>query len=305
MGKRKYNTGVMKKSVKGALLTLGGGICWGLSGSMGQYLFDEQGMDSRWLVPIRLGCAGAILLAYCLVRFRRYTFAPLLNKTDLRDLLIYGLAGISLCQFLYFTTIQYSSAGAATILQDLSPVMILGTECFAAKRKPRGREIAAIVLALIGIYLITTHGKGTLGISPFALFTGVLSAVCMTIYNCYPRRLLASYPVLLLQGWAFLMGGLFFAFVFRIWEFSYVPNFIGVLGILFVIIVGNILAFSMYMEGVKLIGPGKAILYGFAEPVTAALVSVWLLGSSMTAGDMIGFACIFMMLVMISRKEKE
>ena len=41
------------KELTGAILTTLGGICWGLSGSMGQYLFTRQGMDSRWLVPIR------------------------------------------------------------------------------------------------------------------------------------------------------------------------------------------------------------------------------------------------------------
>jgi drug/metabolite transporter (DMT)-like permease len=262
-------------------------------------------MDSRWLVPIRLGLAGVILLVYCLIRFGRYTFQPLKNLEDRKQLLVYGLAGISLCQFLYFTTIQYSTAGAATILQDLSPVMILFVECHLAKRKPRVTEIISVILALIGIYLITTHGTGKLSIRPLALVTGVLCAVCVTIYNCYPRKLLAHYPVILLQGWAFLMGGLLFAFVFRIWEYDYTPTLMGLFGIAFVVVVGNILAFSMYMEGVKLIGPGRGILYGFAEPVTAALVSFFLLGTPFTLGDLFGFVCIFGMLVMISVNQKE
>lgn len=296
-----------KNSIEGALLTLGGGICWGLSGSMGQYLFTHEGMDSRWLVPIRLGIAGVILIVYCLIRFgRSYTVKPLMNTEDRKQLLIYGLAGISLCQFLYFTTIQYSTAGAATILQDLSPVMILLVECWQQKRKPRWTEVCAILLALAGIYLITTHGTGTLGIRPLALITGVLCAVCVTIYNCYPRKLMASYPVILLQGWAFLMGGLVFAFVFRIWEYDYVPSVMGLFGIAFVVVVGNVLAFTMYMEGVKRIGPGRGILYGFSEPVTAALVSALVLDTPFHAGDLIGFACIFAMLVMISSgSEKE
>lgn len=293
----------MKKNgnVQGALLTLGGGMCWGLSGSMGQYLFTHEGMDSRWLVPIRLGLAGVILLVYCMIRFgRNYTVKPLAEMEDRKQLLIYGLAGISLCQFLYFTTIQYSTAGAATILQDLSPIMILAVECVREKRKPGWLEISAVILALAGIYLITTHGTGSLGISLFALFTGVLCAVCVTIYNCYPRKLLARYPVILLQGWSFLMGGIVFAFVFRIWEYHYVPSLMGLFGIAFVVVVGNVLAFTMYMEGVKRIGPGRGILYGFSEPVTAAVVSALVLDTPFQIGDLIGFACIFAMLVMIS-----
>ena len=54
----------MKKEVKGAILTILGGTCWGISGSVGQYLFNYEGMVSRWLVPIRLGLAGILILIY-------------------------------------------------------------------------------------------------------------------------------------------------------------------------------------------------------------------------------------------------
>ena len=52
----------MTDSVKGALLTMFGGMCWGVSGCVGQYLFTRQGMDSTWLVPIRLFTGGIITL---------------------------------------------------------------------------------------------------------------------------------------------------------------------------------------------------------------------------------------------------
>ena len=93
-----------RRAAAGAFLSLFGGICWGLSGSMGQYLFTEQGMDARWLVPIRLGLAGVVLFVYCLIRYRERLFAPWKSGRDRRDLLIYGIAGISLCQFLSRTS---------------------------------------------------------------------------------------------------------------------------------------------------------------------------------------------------------
>ena len=51
-----------KRPVAGAICAAAGGVCWGLSGTMGEFLFQHEGMDSRWLVPIRLGTAGVILL---------------------------------------------------------------------------------------------------------------------------------------------------------------------------------------------------------------------------------------------------
>ena len=64
----------MTDSVKGALLTMFGGMCWGVSGCVGQYLFTRQGMDSTWLVPIRLFLAGVILCIYYGVRQLRQGF---------------------------------------------------------------------------------------------------------------------------------------------------------------------------------------------------------------------------------------
>lgn len=122
--------------VLGSFLTIFGASCWGISGCVGQYLFNVQGMDSRWLVPIRLGCAGVILLLWYLIRRGKEAVAPWKGFKNARDLMIYGLLGVSACQFLYFTTIQYSSAGVATILQDISPVIILSIVCMQEKRRP-------------------------------------------------------------------------------------------------------------------------------------------------------------------------
>lgn len=297
----------MSKEAKGAFLTLFGGFCWGTSGSMGQYLFSQQGMDARWLTTIRLGLAGILLLLYSMKTFgTKKTFEPWTDRRDAIELLIYGLAGVSSCQFLYFLTIQLSSAAIGTILQDLSPIMILLVSCILAKRAPKVNEVLSIFLALLGVFLLTTNGSFTsLSVSPLALLSGVLCAVCVTIYNMEPVRLLKKYPVLLMQGWAFLMGSAMFLILFRPWSFHYVPTAMGYFGIAFVVLVGNVLAFPCYMSGVSLIGPEKGILYGFSEPVTAAIISTMFLGSPFTVWDALGFLSIFLMMVAISWKKTE
>ena len=298
----------MSDRVKGAYLTMGGAACWGVSGCMGQYLFTREGMDSTWLVPIRLFLAGLILSAFFFVKDRKMLFDPWdfkKNPRNVVDLLIYGLAGVSCCQFTYFLTIQLSSAGMGTILQDLSPVIILLVVCIQQRRGPRVFEIFSILLALVGVFLITTHGSLTdLAISPAALASGVVSACCVAIYTMWPKKLQEQYPTPMLQGWAFLMGGTMFALIFRPWTMNYVPTPMGVFGIFTVVVLGNVLAFSLYMSGVPLIGPQKSSLYSFAEPVTAAIISTLVLGSPFTLWDALGFGCIFLMLVLLSLPAK-
>lgn len=289
-------------SFLGAFLALAGGVCWGLSGSMGQYLFTREGMDSRWLVPIRLGFAGMILFLWCLFRYPKILFQPWRTRRDRRDLLIYGIAGISACQFLYFSTIQLSTAGVGTILQDLSPIFILLVTCRMEHRRPVPREILSIVLAFAGVFLITTHGDPThLAVRPLALAAGVLCAVCVMIYNVEPKNLLASYPVTVLQSWAFLLGSGVLGLLFHPWTWGCHPTAMGYFGIAFVVVVGNVLAFTSYMAGVHLIGPNRAILYGFSEPVTAAVIGVFFFHNEFTFWDGLGFALVFLMMALISK----
>ena len=291
----------MRNNTKGALLTTGGGICWGLSGSMGEYLFSREGMDSRWLVPIRLGIAGLMLFAWCLAKERKGLFCIIKNRRSFILLFVYGVLGVSLSQFTYFLTIQLSSAEVGTILQDLSPVFILMCTSVMRKSRPKLYEVVCILLAFVGVGLIVTHGNfSNLAVSPKALSAGILCAVCVTVYNMLTKPLTKDYSVTVLQAWSFLMGSLLLELMLRSWTIKYSPSLIGCFGILFVVVVGNLMAFTFYIKGVSYIGPSKGILYGFAEPVTAALVSVFVFRNGFSLWDFTGFICIFVMLVLIS-----
>ena len=290
--------------MRGAILTILGAACWGLSGSMGQYLFTTQQMDSRWLVPIRLGFAGIILLTYGLIKLPKDIMLPWRTPKRALTMLVYGLLGVSCCQFFYFLTIELSSAAVGTILQDMAPIFILIFTCVSARRWPKLMEVMSIALALLGVFFLTTHGNiSNMSIPSSALTAGIISGFCVAIYNVLASKL-SRVPVVIVQGWSFLLGGVVGGLVFRIWNIYYIPNIYGIFGIAFVVVVGNILAFTLYIKGVQLIGPNKAILYSFAEPITAAIISSVVLDSAFTTYDAIGFILIFAMLCLISINNK-
>jgi len=293
----------MNTNIKGILFTILGAACWGFSGTMGQYLFDVQQMDSRWLVPIRLGLSGILILAYSLIKHKNTVLKPWKSKEMAFWMLVYGIAGVSTCQFLYFLTIELSNAAIGTIMQDLAPIFILLVTCISMKRAPKISEIISIALAISGVFLLTTHGNiAHLSMPVSALFTGVGSAFCVMIYNVLTEKITTEIPVIVAQGWSFLFGGILLGLAFKIWQIHYVPNIYGLLGIAFVVVVGNICAFTLYISGVSIIGPQKAILYSFAEPITAALLSTFVLKSRFTIYDAAGFGLIFLMLWMITFK---
>ena len=293
----------MKEKSKryGIVFALTGGCLWGLSGTCGQFLFIEKNACSDWLVPIRLILAGTLLTAFYLAAHPSYSRQIWSNKKSAFTLVCYGIFGMMLCQYSYFRAIEYSNAGTATVLQYLSPVLIMATMCLLEKRLPGLIDMTAVLLALSGIFLLATHGQpGHLAVSGQALFWGLFSAFTVVLYNLIPRGLMNTYPTPFLLGWAMLIGGISLGIARRPWQYHPVIDTGTIACLTAIILLGTIASFSLYMQGVKLIGPEKASLYACVEPVAATLFSFLWLHVSFTWIDLIGFACILSTLFLIT-----
>ena len=53
---------------KGIIITLLGGAFWGISGTMGQFLFQTYHLNTMWLTTLRMIFAGIILLSVCFIK---------------------------------------------------------------------------------------------------------------------------------------------------------------------------------------------------------------------------------------------
>ena len=144
-------------AVRGMFLTLVGGTLWGFSGTCGQFLMQTKGVTSNWLVPIRLLLAGALLLFICWLKDGRGIFRIWIQ--DAASILIFGILGMSMCQYTYFTAIGASNAGTATVLQYIGPVLILIYLSLRNRKPPRPVELLAIILAVAGTFLLAPHGR--------------------------------------------------------------------------------------------------------------------------------------------------
>ena len=90
----------------------------------------------------------------------------------------------------------------------MGQALILLWVCLRARRLPTRREGVALVLALLGAFLLATHGSLTaLALSPQALFWGLCAAVALMLYTLLPGDLLRRYPVSVCTGCGMFIGG--------------------------------------------------------------------------------------------------
>ena len=286
--------------VKGIVLTLVGGIFWGVGGSCGQYLFENKEVNSGLLVPIRLFAAGLLILVLQLIR-KEKIFDIWKEKRDAAETLLFALFGMMLCQYSYFTTIQYSNAGTATVLQYTGPAMILVYLCVKAKRWPKAYEIAALIFSCAGVFVLATHGDlSSLALPPEALFWGIVAAVTLVVYNLQPIRIIAKFSTLTVMGWGMTIGGIVLTAIMRPWKVSAVWDGETAAALSFIVLFGTIAAFYCYLTGVRLVGAANASLLACIEPIAATIVAAAWLKVRFTPIDLVGFALTITAVVIIS-----
>ena len=295
-----------KEVIFGTILTITGGILWGISGVCGQFLFQNKEVTASWLVPIRLVTAGLLLLLYYVIRDKGKAFDIWRSKRYCTDIIVYGLAGMMLCQYSYFQTIEWSNAGTATVIQYLGPALIVVWVCLRMKRFPEKKEVLGVILAVTGIFLIATHGNPTsLALSQKALIMGLISAVSVVIYTVKPARLQAQFDTPLVLAWGMLIGGVVLMAVFRPWDYQVIFDRETFMALAFIILFGTMAGFSMYLTGVKMIGSVKASLFSCVEPVASmVLTAVWM-KVSFTTPDLIGTLFVIATIIILAIPTKK
>ena len=288
---------------KGIVFTLLGATCWGLSGVLGEYLLNVSKIDPVWIIANRLFFSGIAMVAILLIKDKHDLVRVFSNKIDILKLLNFSFFGLLICQGTFFLTIKYTNAGMATVIQYIGPVIIMLYYCVVGRRWPLPREVIAIVVSLFGTVLIATHFDfSKLNISTLGLFWGLLSAFGLASYNIFSISLTTKYGVMPIMAWGLLIAGVV---VYFTTGSNYVPDnftlidFICMSG---VVIIGTIVSFSLYLEGVRLIGAVTGSIIGCFEPIAAIIFSFLLLGTTFGTIDLIGAAFILSAVIVLSKR---
>lgn len=288
---------------KGAILTLLGATCWGLSGVLGEYLLNISKIDSTWVIANRLFYAGIVLVIILFLKDKKNLINVFSDKKDILRLLNFSFFGLLICQGAYFLAIKYTNAGMATVLQYTGPVMIMTYYCVIGRRWPMAHEVIAIVTSLFGTILMATHlDFSKLNISTLGLFWGLFSAIGLASYNISSISLTKKYGVMPIMAWGLLIAG---SVVYFGTGSNYIPSNFSLMDFLCitgVIIVGTIMSFSLYLEGVRLIGAVTGSIIGCFEPIAAIVFSFLLLGTTFGLIDIIGAAFILSAVVVLSKR---
>lgn len=286
----------MQKMTLGVLLVLVGAVFWAVSGVLAEFLFRSS-YAVEWVSFYRLLCAGLILTA---LGFKGWKIQLFNDLRQVVSLFFFGLIGLLLTQFSYFKAIDYLDAGTATMIQYSAPIMIMLWVCLARKIAPKGKEILALVLVSVGIFLLASGGNG-LSLNSWGVFWGIIGAVGVAWYSLGARAIIQRYGLLFVMGVASLIGALSLFAIFG-GEFPhYEPNAKLYFTMAGIVLVGTVGAFCLYLKGLEFIGAVRASMIACIEPVAAAVMTWFFLGTSFTSIDIMAFGLILFSVYLNSR----
>ena len=291
--------------LRGCMMAILGGLCWGFSGTCGQYLFSHYHVSTLWLTCVRMLSAGTLLVILALLRHPGEVRDILRRPKDMLLVTVYGVAGLLTCQYAYMTGISHSNAATTTVLQTLTVVLTMLVACLRSRRRPTWKESICVVLALFGVFMLATGGKvGQLVLSPQALFWGLSTAVSMTLYTLMGKaKRLAAWSLDVVMGLAMVIAGIFLNLLARSWTYPVDLPLQGWLLVAVIAFIGGALSFCLFMQGVRDAGPVRASILSVTEPVAAALLAFFWLGTRFTAADLIGFAAILATVFLLAKQE--
>ena len=273
---------------RGIIFAILGSMFWGMSGAAAQYSFNSLNLDPLWLVGIRLLFAGSLLLLWSTVKSPREIFSIWKSPKHAMLLVAFGLLGVVPSQLTYFMAIQYSNAATATVIQFTGPIFIVLFVALSTKELPRRTDGIAIILAVIGTILIVTKGQiTTLALAPIGVMWGLLAGVSQASYTLIPVKLLHEFDAKLVVGWAMLVGSIAFWPKLVMTGIPKIPMS-GFATIAFIVIVGTMLAYLLYLQSLNHISPTVTGMLSAFEPLTATILTILLLGTRVIPVEVVG-----------------
>ena len=274
-------------------LAIMGALFWGLSGTSVQFLESAKYLNVEWLLEVRLLVAGILTIMIAYMQDGKRIFDIFKNVKDFGKLLIFGILGIALAQYTYFRAIAISGVGVATVLQYVAPTLIIIYLFLRYFKKPSIPELFCIVLAMVGtVCIVMQEGLDISSFNGEAMFWGLVSAASICVYTLQPIELLKKYGTTSIVGFAMFICGILSLAMFQQIDSEAIWDGMTWLGLFTIIILGTVVSFNAYIEGVRRIGAVQGSILSSLEPISAAIFGWALLGNGFTLVGIFGMFCI-------------
>jgi drug/metabolite transporter (DMT)-like permease len=277
-------------------------VCWAAGGSTSKFLFNN-GITPFQMVQLRLTIATAILALWLLCRHRN------LLKIDGKDVfyfLLLGTLGMAAVNITYLFAISRLNVAVAILLEYLASIFIALYAVLFMRDRLTGLTKLAIIFAVSGCYLVVgAYNINILNMNLAGIISGLLAALAFawwSLHGEYGMRRYNPWTVLFFAmlvaavEWNLLhppLESLLHAYTLKIWFW-----------IIFIAVVGTILPFGLYYEGINLIRSTRASITSTLEPIMAGVFAFFFLNEVMEPLQLLGGGLVIAAVITLQVKRE-
>ena len=287
----------------GYLFAILAAALWGVSGSAAKYLF-LNGITPFQLVQLRLTIAAAGLFVYLLLRHpERLKIA----RRDIPYFAVFGCIGMAGVQFTYLFAISRINVAAAILLQYLAPAFIALHAVLFFRDRLNPITVLALCGAFAGCYLVVgAYNLDVVALNLMGIISGLLSAVGFAWYSIQGEYGMRRY-----SPWTVLFYAMFFGAL--TWNICLAPleSFMHARSavlwgwIVYIGVLGTLVPFGLFLEGVNLIRATRASITATLEPIMAGILSFVFLGETMSVWQLLGAGLVILSIVMLQLNQEQ
>lgn len=285
----------------GYAMVIAAALLFALNGTVSKVVL-QSGVSSLELTQVR---ATGAFFGFALILAVSRPESLRLTRRELPYLVVFGIAGVALVQWLYFVSIGRLPIGIALLIEYIGPILI-ALWAWAVYKEPIRRRIwVALVLALAGLSLVVEVWGGV-ALDGLGVAAALAAAVAYAIYMLMAEHAVRWRDPASLTAYGFLFAALFWAAVRPVWRFpaGRLDDSVSLLGhlerfslpvwllLLYVVVAGTMVTFVLVAAALRHISATRVGIVAMLEPVAASGVAFLWLGESFGAAQLVGGAIV-------------
>ncbi|KGR76064.1 DMT family transporter [Ureibacillus sinduriensis] len=274
-------------------------MLWGTVGTTQTFL--QADVSSIAVAAVRSAIGGGVLF------FVALSMGKINFKTWSWKWTILAALTIALFQSLFFTSVRFTGVALGTVITiGSSPVFSGLVEWAIWKRKPNRVWAIATALAIIGCVLLFVN-KGETSVNPFGILLALCAGLVFALYTNCSKQLTEKEETLPAVAMTFTLCALLllpFSGDGVMWAFEGQ----NLLPMIFMGLAATSIAYLLFLGGLERIPSSSAVTLSLAEPLTAALLGVFLVGEYLSPTSWVGVVLLLggiVVLTLGSRKVGE
>lgn len=253
----------------------------------------------RHFDPVAFNCLRFAIAGLTMLFLYRDVLKDRLEKKELFSLLILGILGNTIYQFLFIYGVKYTFVSHTSILLGTTPIFTAAVSNISGYENVRKKLWLGIALSFLGVVFIV-FGKS----NPFKeglqmnygdLFI-LLASFVWSIYTTFSKNLIKEYSSRHYLLYTVLFGSIFMiplsipALRSQDWN---LPNAADWGALFYSALLALVFGYSAWYYGVQKLGSTRTSVYSNLTPVAGLCIGMIFLGERLSALQWIGAAIIF------------